>query len=94
MCPYFPNKIQLYTLYRELTPLELFELFFDDELLEEITEQSNLYTRQKSIFESSLGSNEITLFFGILILAMHQNQVVGHTGKTIWIYEMRLSTMP
>ena len=45
--------------YREPTPLELFELFFDDELLEEITKQSNLYARQKNIFESSLDSDEI-----------------------------------
>ena len=64
--PIFPEQNTV--VYRELTPLELFELFFDDELLEEITKQSNLYARQKNIFESSLDSDEIRLFFSILII--------------------------
>ena len=64
--PMFPEANT--TKYRDFTPMELFELFFDEDIVNEMVEQSNLYARQKNVFESSVNSDEMRLFLSILIV--------------------------
>ena len=64
--PIFPESNT--SKYKDFTPLELFELFFDEEIIEDMVEQSNLYAREKNIFESIVSSDEMRLFLGVLII--------------------------
>lgn len=50
------------------TPLQLFSLFFDGEVIDMITELTNRYAAQKNII-TEITANEIRCFIGVLILS-------------------------
>lgn len=52
-----------------LTPLELFELFVDDDVISHICEQTNLYAVQKNVNSTTTNVHEIRKFLGINVLA-------------------------
>lgn len=54
--------------YEKKTPLEFFQLFFDEEVLTNILEQSNLYAQQKN-YNLKLTKNELLVVFGGLLLS-------------------------
>lgn len=54
---------------REMTPVEIFELFFNKDLLEWIVRQSVLYACQKGNFGFEFSVDELKVFIGILILS-------------------------
>ena len=49
----------------EMTPLQYFKLFWDDNILEHITHQTNLYSVQKSGKSIKTNAKEMEVFFGI-----------------------------
>lgn len=51
---------------RPLSPLELFQLFFTEELIEEIVKESVLYAVQKGILQYQLSVEELKIFLAIL----------------------------
>ena len=57
------------TQYQELSPKELFMLFFDDEMMSHIVEETNFYARKKSNIELALTKEEMYTFLGILMLS-------------------------
>ena len=52
----------------ELTPLQYFKLFFKDEILNTIVENTNLYSVQKSGTSVNTNKDEILSFIGIHVL--------------------------
>lgn len=56
-------------IYKNLTPLGYFELFFDQDIIKFITEQTNLYAAQKSYTNIDVTEQEIRTFIGMNILA-------------------------
>ena len=69
MCglPLFPEPD--YSKYRDFSPTELFELFFDQEMFEFIVQQSKLYCAYKNWPDINVTKEEIKVFFGILIVS-------------------------
>ena len=65
--PIFPEAN--YSQYRNLSPCELFELFFDEEVFSLIIEQSALYARYKGEISFSTNEKELKVFLGILLLS-------------------------
>lgn len=55
-----------FSLSQEITR-ELFELLFDEELLELVEKQSNLYANQKNIANDQITNKELKFFFQYLI---------------------------
>lgn len=69
-----PSKIGLFpdpnfTKYKGFSPTELFELFFDEELFEYIASQSVIYGHFINLTNVELTSNDIRLFFGVLMVS-------------------------
>ena len=58
-----------YSKYRDFSPAELFELFFDDELFELVVQQSILYAHSKGETNFFVTKNEIKVFLGILMVS-------------------------
>ncbi|MGH0139651.1 UNVERIFIED_CONTAM: hypothetical protein FKN15_042580 [Acipenser sinensis] len=56
-------------LTEDLSPVELFELFFDDEVIEMIVEMSNLYALQKGKANFSVAKPEMRVFLAILFIS-------------------------
>ncbi len=52
----------------DLSPLKYFKMFFDDELISTIVEQTNLYSVQTSNRNINTNKNEIEQFLGILVM--------------------------
>ncbi|XP_064116478.1 piggyBac transposable element-derived protein 3-like [Macrobrachium nipponense] len=65
--PIFPEAN--YSQYRNLSPCELFELFFDEKVFRLIIEQSALYARYKGEISFSTNEKELKVFLGILLLS-------------------------
>ena len=76
--PIFPEPD--YSKYRGFSAIELFELFWDDSLLQSIIEQMELYSAWKNmeIFRPSVG--EVRTFLGILLLSGY------HKLPQRWMY--------
>ena len=55
--------------YRNYTPREFFDLFFDEEVCNHIVTQSNLYALQKNLSSLNLGVHELRVFLSILIVS-------------------------
>nr|CAI5867438.1 unnamed protein product [Callosobruchus analis] len=53
---------------QELTPLQLFECFFDDEVINMVVEFTNRYALQKNS-DSVVSTTEMKCFLGVLILS-------------------------
>ena len=70
----------------ELTPLQYFKLFFKDEILNAIVENTNLYSVQKSGTSINTNKDEISSFIGIHIL-MGIVQLPNY--KAYWTRELR-----
>ena len=60
--PSFPSPPQ-----EEQTPLQFFKLFFDDDLIKLLAEQSNIYSVSKSGNSVNTNSQEMEQFLGVLI---------------------------
>ena len=65
--PIFPEAN--YSKYRDFSPREMFELFFDESLFDPIVEQSNLYCQSTNISAPPVTKDEIKFFFAILIVS-------------------------
>lgn len=53
----------------DLSPCELFQLFFDDEMMEFIIEMSQTYAQQKGDHAWTISYDDICVFIGILLLS-------------------------
>ena len=53
---------------KELTPIEYFKQFFDDELIDHIVQQSNLYYVQKCGKSVQMTKHELVQYFRILLM--------------------------
>lgn len=58
-----------YSKYRDFSSVELFELFFDDTLIDYIIEQSTIYCLSKNWADIQVTSEEIRVFLAILIVS-------------------------
>lgn len=58
----------------EMTPREVFELFFTDETLEYIVEQSQLYAKFKNTHDFQITKEDLKCFLGILIVSGYNVQ--------------------
>lgn len=65
--PFFPESD--YKKYRDFTPVMLFELFFDDDLIDYIVEQSRLYCLSNNWTDAKITSKELRVFIAILIVS-------------------------
>ena len=52
-----------------MTPYELFKLYYDDQLRDMIVKESNRYAQQKNSVQFVLDSSDLDLFVGILVLS-------------------------
>ena len=52
-----------YSRYRDFSPREMFELFFDETLFDLIVEQSNIHCQSKNIIAPAVTKEEINFFF-------------------------------
>ena len=57
-----------YVRYKDFTPVEMFNPFFDDEVIELMLTQSILYARSKND-DIDLSSADMHLFLGVLIVS-------------------------
>lgn len=57
-----------YDMYRALTPVETFELFFDDDIISHIQSESTKYALFKNCPDPHITNDKIRCFLGILIL--------------------------
>lgn len=57
-----------YSQYKDHTPAQLFELFFDDEIMDHIIRESTEYGLSKNWPNINLTKNELKVFFAILIV--------------------------
>ena len=69
-----------FSLSQEITR-ELFELLFDEELLELVEKQSNLYANQKNIANDQITNKELKFFFSILLVSGYSN---GTSKASLW----------
>ena len=53
--------------YRDLSPVQFFELFIDEEVVQHLVKQSNQYALFKNYPELKLTAEELKCFLGILI---------------------------
>ena len=65
--PIFPEAN--YSRYRDFSPREMFELFFDESLFDLIVEQSNIYCQSKNISAPPVTKDKMKVFFAILIVS-------------------------
>ena len=70
--PIFPEPS--YQRYRDFSPVELFELFFDDELIDHIYAETCRYIMQKNNPTQFFSKSEIKTFIGIMILSGYASQ--------------------
>jgi len=57
-----------------MTPVELFELFFTDEIINLLVDETRNYTLFKNCFDQNITCDDIRCFIGILLLSGY-NQV-------------------
>lgn len=57
-----------YARYRDLSPVELFELFFDEEIWNLIVDQSIVYANFKGEASCTVTKEELKVFLGILVV--------------------------
>lgn len=65
--PFFPEGS--YERYRDFSAVELFELFFTDELFDIILVETHRYATSKNASDLNISKVELKVFFGILILS-------------------------
>lgn len=75
-----PVLEQAYPLLAEMSPVALWRMFFDELMIEEIVEQTNLYARrEKNSPDFNTDASEISRFLGILLLSgYHSLPQEGH----------------
>ena len=56
-----------YEEYRDFTPVQFFEIFFNQEIIIHMVQQSNLYSLLKNYPELKVNAEEMKCFLGILI---------------------------
>ena len=71
---HFSNIYQLspesdFRAYKDFSPIQLFELFFDDETWELLTSENRRYALQKGLTDPEISSSEMRCFIGILIMS-------------------------
>jgi len=67
----FPN--QNYSHLLNMTSLELFELFFTNDIIDLLVEETKKYSSFKNCHDQNITSDEIKCFIGILILSGYNN---------------------
>ena len=72
--PQLPFPESDHSKYRNMTPLDLFELFFDQELLEMILKESTRYCLSKNWPNLNLSIEELKSFIGILLVSGYSPQ--------------------
>ena len=72
--------------YNELSEIELFELFFLDELIELMVEQSTMYCLSNNWLNLNVTKEEIKVFLGILIVSgynpLGSEEIIGRQEMT------------
>ncbi|CAB3252444.1 unnamed protein product [Arctia plantaginis] len=63
------NESRMKEAVKDLTPVQIFELFFDDEVFDMMVNFSNLYPSQNNRHKSYVSAGELKVFIGILILS-------------------------
>lgn len=58
-----------YTRYRDFSPMQLFELFFDDEIYEMIVEETAKYAAFKNMPNPNVSKEELKCFVGIMLIS-------------------------
>ena len=58
-----------YSMYKDMSPVQLFELFFDEGIFQHITKQTQFYAHYKNEADPGITASEIHCFIGILILS-------------------------
>lgn len=75
----------------DMTPYEYFKMFFDDDIIESITSQTNLYATQKNVNNPLQASkSEMSAFIGILLLS---GIVKVPSYKMYWANATRVSSV-
>lgn len=67
--------------YRNLTPVQVFELFLTDEITDFLTEESNKYATFKNLTNPNITRGEMRCFFGILIVSGYDKKP---SKKSYW----------
>lgn len=65
----FPNRAKDFGKYISLSPTELFELFFTDEIWEHIQLETSKYALSTNCADPKITKSELKCFFGILIVS-------------------------
>lgn len=58
-----------FSMYKNMTPVELFELFFDNGIFQYLVEETQKYAQFKNLADPEISASEIRCFIGILILS-------------------------
>ena len=69
VAPYFPEGD--YSKYRDFSPAELFELFFDDSIIDHIIEQNKIYGVSKNWKDIQVSQPEMRVFPAISIISAY-----------------------
>jgi len=62
-----------YSMYKDMSPVQLFQLFFDDGVFQFLTEETRKYALFKNEADPGISDSEIRCFIGILILSGYNN---------------------
>ena len=76
-----------FSAYRDMSPVELFELFWDETLVEDILEQIKIYSTWKGKEVVILSNAEFRTFLGIILLSGYKKLP---QGKLYWSQDMDL----
>lgn len=60
-----------YSQYKNMSAVDLFELFFDEDIFQHLTEQTQQYSQYKNEVDPSITNPEIRCFVAILILSVY-----------------------
>ncbi|KAG5881582.1 hypothetical protein JTB14_034802 [Gonioctena quinquepunctata] len=58
-----------YSMYKALSPIQLFEIIFDDSVFQYLAKQTQIYARFKNEADPGISASEIRCFIAILILS-------------------------
>ena len=67
VAPYFPEGD--YSKYRDFSPANLFELYFDDSIIDHIIKESRIYGVSKNWKDIQVSQQEMRVFLAILIIS-------------------------
>lgn len=62
---------------KDFEPVQIFQMFFDDEVFYIIADFSNLFASEKNRHDFTVDARELKVFFEILILSGYHNVFIG-----------------